>query len=145
MPPCKECPFRKKAAPGYVGGHGDAMEIYQLISRDRKFPCHMEVTAIRDHIETELGDPDDPLGIGEDAAHEEACRQAPHCTGALIFMNNSAKLSRDPQIVKAQRVAGTSDQVFQTAAEFLTYHQSQAFAEQQKTLQPVRKGKRGTR
>lgn len=127
--PCAECPFRKTSLKGYVGGHEDAIEIYDLLSVDRKFPCHMQVTDIKNHLLNELGDDgEDPLSMSDDAAFEQACEEAPHCTGAILFLNNSCKRSRNPEIVKLQNaMPDKDDSVFQHLKDFLTYHNSKIF------------------
>lgn len=123
--PCRECPFRKKSLPGYVGGHADVMEIHTIINADQKFPCHMEVTDIKDDLLNALGeDEDDALGMSDEQAFHEATQEAGHCVGALIYMNQTCKKSRDPQISRLQVEAGKSEEVFASPIDFLGHHGS---------------------
>lgn len=126
--PCRECPFRKTALPGYVGGHSDPAEIIQVVFvQEQKFPCHMEVTALLRSTDV-LEDEEDPLEPTTTSAFEQACEEARHCHGALICMNNSAKRSRNFEIAKLQDEAGKSDDVFGRRDEFLEYHKSEQYA-----------------
>lgn len=146
--PCRECPFRRKSLPGYVGGHSDPIEIVDLVNHDQKFPCHMDVNAIRDHLLDELGgSDDDPLTMSDDQAFEQATREARHCVGALIFMNQSCKSSRNPLIAALQDTVGTSPEVFETNAEYLTHHKSKEYLKRLESYKPAppKKTKSATR
>jgi hypothetical protein len=134
--PCRECPFLRTSLRGYVGGHDDIMEIFQLISHDRAFPCHMETNKIKKHLLKTMGDADDdPLGITDEQAYEMAVLEAEHCVGALIFMNQSAKRSRDPRITELQdAVPETDPRVLGNARELMEHHRSKAWIEMQAIL-----------
>lgn len=121
--PCKECPFRKKAPSGYIGGHADAAEIFDIIQHDGKFPCHLEVNDFLDHFEHELDD-DDCLAPTRDQLFEQAVQEVSFCAGSIIFMNNTGKLSRNPEIAKLQSKFKKSNAVFCSSLEFLKHHKS---------------------
>ncbi len=117
--PCNECPFRRESAKGWIGGHDDAIEIYQTVNASHKFPCHQVVNATKNDLHE--GDEDDVFS--DDELFEQACDEAPHCTGALIFMKNTAKRSDDPAIEKLRsETEKDHDSVFSNAAEFLEHH-----------------------
>lgn len=124
--PCHECPFRKKSLPGYVGGHDDAIEIFDLVSHDGKFPCHMQTNSIMESLEQDL-DEDDVLAPTHEQLFQQAVEEAPFCTGALIFMNQTCKRSRDPEVRKLQDEAGTNPDVFSSPADFLKHHRSKEY------------------
>ncbi len=127
--PCNECPFRLKSLPGYVGGHGDMMEITDLLQHDQKFPCHMQVSAISEHL-LDATDGDGDLGLTESQAHNQACLEAKHCAGALYYMNGSAKRSRDEKIASLQDAARAlpRDDVFTAMPVLLQHHRSARWA-----------------
>lgn len=55
---------------------------------------------------------------------DEAFNQGEHCHGALIFMNNSAKLSLDLNIVALQKKAGKdTENVFNWRHEAVAHHE----------------------
>ena len=98
--PCGECPFRRKAAPGYVGNDTPEHFIEVTLS-DVPMPCHMTVDYEGEwELQVFMGD-------------------AEACAGARIFYANLCKRSRDPDTVPlpADRSA-----VFASKAEFLAHH-----------------------
>jgi hypothetical protein len=103
--PCKECPFRKNSAPGYLGA--DYPEHFlEMTMRDADMPCHMDIDySKKDWLEKQ--EPDAPL-----------------CVGAMQFQNNNMKLSRNPEVAAAQHALGTSPHVFTRPEEFLIHHQT---------------------
>lgn len=121
MNPCSECPFRKKFASGWLGEHETSQEIIDLIRHDQKFPCHVQVNAIKDHLMADA-DEDDVLTISENQAYRQATREASHCVGALAFMKNTGKLSRDPQIAMLQQQVGKRDDCFNSAEQMRKHH-----------------------
>jgi hypothetical protein len=50
--------------------------------------------------------------------------EAPFCVGALQFMNNSIKLSRDKDVQKLQEEAGKNDDVFHWRKDMEEHHGS---------------------
>lgn len=100
--PCSDCPFRRKAMPGWLGasspeGFIDCME------RDEPLPCHQTIDYDND--------PDWLLRWvrqGEDTGNM--------CAGALIFMAN--KVQQHP----FQRMPKDHESVFSNTIEFVRYH-----------------------
>lgn len=94
---------------GWLGEHADANEIIDIVNGEFKFPCHLEVRHLMEDDDSDI-------------EFEDACNVAPHCTGALIYMNNSSKSCRDPNLFKLQQIVGKSDQVFHNRQEMVEYH-----------------------
>lgn len=79
-PPCRECPFLKKSAPGWLGPdkpetvwarvHGEA---------DFGYPCHMDVEKVK--------------AAGGDLTDEGSVEQ---CVGALLHAKKTCKRFSDP-------------------------------------------------
>jgi hypothetical protein len=135
--PCAECPFHKKSLPGYVGGHDDIAEIDALIQQDQKFPCHMATNSIKEHLLNELGgDEEDQLAMSDEQAFFEATQQAPHCTGALQYMNNSCKRSRDARTQALQDAVGKNPDVFRSKFGLFKHHKSKHYDEVSRLLTP---------
>lgn len=99
--PCRECPFRRKSLPGYLG-NSNPEEFAATVMADTRMPCHLTVDYER-----------------EDWA-ERAERNAEYCYGALVFFSNTCKLSRDPE---RPRAPADHTAVFSTMGEFLAHHQ----------------------
>ncbi len=106
--PCGECPFRRKAPAGWIGGHGHPKEITDIVMSDQKFPCHTAVSALEN----------------EGADFETAVDAAPYCVGSLIMMNNSCKLSRNRFVSDLQKRIGKSVEVFSNAYKFIEHHEN---------------------
>lgn len=96
--PCNECPFRRKAAAGWLGPW-ESPEQLELVIGHVAFPCHRTIKE----------DNDDPT------KHRA-------CTGALQHLNNQFALSHDPEMAKYQKLAGKSDDVFQWPHQFNNHH-----------------------
>jgi hypothetical protein len=113
--PCAECPFRKKSAPGWIGGHQNVGEIIDIVEAGHKFPCHTRVNRFME-IQRECGcEPD----------FEEACEQSPTCMGALSFLANCLKLPRNPYVALQVRIVGKNPDVF-SSRKAMTYHHAAA-------------------
>ena len=101
--PCKECPFRKDAIPGWLGGEEDqlASDYLRLAHSDENVVCHTSV------------------GYAE---HNVATLRP--CAGLAIYRNNVCKKSRDPQAAEAQEFVGKEHKadVFASPKEFLDRH-----------------------
>lgn len=104
---CKECPFRVKSLKGYVGGHESFNEILALVHFHQKFPCHMKVNALQ---------------LADDLEFDEAVEQAPHCAGALAYMNATCIRPRDKELQDQCDVVGRREDVFRTPMEGMLYH-----------------------
>jgi len=114
--PCNECPFRRKSMAGYIGGHEHVVEILNIIHADGKFPCHKHVNTIvtRKMEEENYEDKDD--------AFDEALDEAPFCTGALAYANNTCKEIRDPAGAPFVAEIGKRDDVFANNVEMQAHH-----------------------
>ena len=111
--PCRECPFRRKSAPGYLG-NDTADHFLALTMRDHEMPCHISVDYERKDWRNTIG-------------------SAQHCAGAATFFANIGKLSRDQG--RAQRPKSTA--VFTTPMEFLKYHGGTTAGFQQEMYAPI--------
>lgn len=94
--PCPECPYRRKAPPGYMGGH-DPADYAQFIRFQVPVACHMTVS------EGQTGEPS-------------------LCTGAAQAVANSCAMPRDPHYAEQVQRAGKNPDVFMFAAEFEKHH-----------------------
>ena len=103
---CRECPFRRTAAAGYLGDvTGDPLSFLNGFALGELYlPCH--------------------LLVDWDAADaEEKADQAGPCVGALIFLANQCKLPRDQEIAaRVRAVDPDPDEVFSTAEQFCQHH-----------------------
>lgn len=107
---CSGCPFRKRAAPGWLGSSGPAQFLVATISSAMggteadAMPCHMDIDYTdEDWAETQLPD-------------------AAHCVGSLQFLNNFMLAPRDPDYYAATNEVGRSTKVFATPQEFYDHH-----------------------
>lgn len=94
--PCKECPWRRKAPAGWLGG----LSIEWFTRRAQvqsPVACHMTVG-----------------GTGEPRL----------CTGYAQALANACSLPRDPQLAAEVRTAGQSPEVFRSAREFDAHHRA---------------------
>lgn len=98
--PCNECPWRRKAAPGYLGPM-DPDEWLEAAHSDVAIACHKSIK----EAQAGVGDWDHPV-----------IRQ---CRGAAIFRANVCKSPRDPEVV-----TGPVDResVFSNNREFKEHH-----------------------
>lgn len=83
---CKECPFRAKSAPGWLGPW-TIEDFEQMMRADTNFICHMDAEQM-----FQIPIPDDQQDT-----------RGSHCVGMLRYFAASGKLPRDP--VKAAAVA----------------------------------------
>jgi len=70
--PCKECPWRRKAMPGWLGEQYAPEEFRSIAHSDATFPCHRT--------------------IGKRAELQ--------CAGMAIYRANVIKIPRDPAVLK---------------------------------------------
>lgn len=101
--PCIDCPFRKNAAPGWLGA-STADEFLANTLGDAEMPCHMAI------------DYSDPMW------DVTQLPDADLCVGGLQFQNNFMKLPRPRKMADACRAVGTNDKIMSTPAEFLERH-----------------------
>lgn len=104
--PCKECPFLRGSAPGYLGA-STPEEFMQQVRTEHSMPCHMTVDY-------------------EDAGWQEQLETtAKRCRGSLVFLKNNCKLPREPDYSAAvQETTANRTAVFSNAQEFLEHHTS---------------------
>lgn len=97
--PCRECPFRRKSMPGYVGMDTPDGFLATTMA-DHRMPCHLKVD-----YESETWESDQ--------------HAAPECAGAATFFANLCKRSRDPN---RMRIPADCVNVFARPEEFLAHH-----------------------
>ncbi len=106
--PCSDCPFRRKAMPGWLGGSAPEGFI-DCMQRDEPLPCHQTI------------DYDDPhwlvkwMGQGGDVGNV--------CAGSLIFMANKIQRPHDPNF---PTMKPDHETVFSNSVEFVRYHREAA-------------------
>ena len=98
--PCRDCPFRRKSVPGWLGADTPENFIETTLA-DYEMPCHLTVNY-------------------EDPAWFQDLSAAQACAGASIFFANICKLSRDPKRLK---LPPDTEKVFASKTEFLTHHE----------------------
>ncbi len=95
--PCRECPWRRVAPVGWLGGHPP--ELYpDAVANNEVPPCHM---SDRDTV-----DPD----------------HVAMCAGALATMSNACILPREPEERTARATVGERDDCFASPAAFYRHH-----------------------
>lgn len=103
--PCSQCPWRRAAAPGWLGADSPEGFLSTTLG-EAEMPCHATI------------DYDDPNWKARLA-------EAPLCAGALIFLKNTAKSPRNPHLAAAvDAVQEDHDTVFTHGGEFLEHHKS---------------------
>ena len=82
--PCKDCPWRKTSAKGWLGGQ-DIYVFTSTLNMGKPLPCH------NTH--------------DKDVSFEqiENSKNIKHCRGSLITMNNSFMVSKNPDVQKLQK------------------------------------------
>lgn len=105
--PCNECPYRRKAAPGWLGASTAAEFMSQTLGAqyaDNAMPCHCAINyEDKDWRTTQFPG-------------------APICAGWLQFLANWCKMPYDPVLGDALVLCGTSADVFANPKEFLAHH-----------------------
>jgi hypothetical protein len=97
---CKQCPFRKDATPGELGGQWTAQELHNHVLADEYFPCQQTLD-------------------------KKSPEEYSFCVGALQYRNKNGLASRDLILMGAQnqvRSLGHSDIL--SAKEFLNIHKT---------------------
>lgn len=100
--PCSDCPFRRKAMPGWLGA-GSPESFIDCMQRDEPLPCHQTI------------DYDNPHWLVE-WMHQ---KNGNACAGSLIFMAN--KLQR-PHTPGFPTMEPDHETVFSNTVEFVRYH-----------------------
>lgn len=94
--PCNQCPWRKKAAPGWLGA-STPVEFLQQSEAEIHMPCHLHVDYEQDNW-------------------REQADSAPPCAGRAIHFANRCKQSKT--VEKVER----SEEVFTNPQEFIDHH-----------------------
>lgn len=100
--PCKECPWRKNSAPGWLGASTPEQFLAQAES-EIKMPCHCAVNYEREDWETQ-------------ALH------APRCAGHAVYLKNRCKLPRNRELSAFVNSVEPSAEVFTRPEQFLSHH-----------------------
>lgn len=98
--PCRECPFRVAALPGYVG-NSTPLEFIQVSETGARMPCHMRVNY-------------------ESPDWKDQQKHAPQCAGHSIYMRNRCKVPR--QGAPLVDVKEDREKVFTNPQGFLDHH-----------------------
>lgn len=119
--PCSECPWRRDAAPGYLGPHS-ANKWLDIAHGESAIACHKTIKV---------------------SGSWEGARQ---CRGAAIFRENLCKHPRNPTIETGPR---DMEAVFATNEEFVEHHEGEAglaeFYERYPWIEPDDRQKKATR
>lgn len=97
--PCKQCPWRKDSAPGWLGS-SSPLEFLQQSEAELRMPCHL-------HVDYE----------SEDWQTKQA--SAPQCVGRAVHFKNRFKTPRNTELIKADAVY---DSVFTNPQDFIDHH-----------------------
>lgn len=97
--PCRECPWRRKSAPGYLGA-SNPVEFLQASESGQHMPCHMTVNY-------------------EDEDWQEKYESAPQCAGRAIHFANRCKSTYGTKVMNAPRDEET---IFTWPQEFIDHH-----------------------
>ena len=101
--PCRECPWRRKAAAGWLGPY-DAEQWLLLVNSDAPIACHLTI-------------PDEAEDEDPETWNDHKIKQ---CAGAAQYRKNVAKMPRDKEIALAAERDTT--EVFATPVEFKDHH-----------------------
>lgn len=117
-PPCAECPFLKKALPGWLGDD-TPQQVWAKVHGDNPFgyPCHMDVDKVK------------IVADGNDWDHD-TWREDPgsveQCTGALLHASKTGKMYEDPWREAARQAMGAMSRRINLTGilgiEFMTHH-----------------------
>lgn len=111
--PCSQCPFRRRAAAGWLGSSGPAQFLIATVGaalggtlQESAMPCHVDIDyADEDWQVTQY--PDSSV-----------------CAGGLQMLNNANIEPLDPAFRDACAEVGTNPKVFGTGQEFYDHHAS---------------------
>lgn len=108
--PCRECPYRRASAPGWLGS--STPEQFMLATFGQDFPPIPE-SPMPCHLSIDYEDPDwqDKWANRETGAL---------CAGAAIMFANRVKLPKYIELPRRER----SDEVFTHPEEFIAHHRS---------------------
>jgi hypothetical protein len=100
--PCNQCPFRKVAPPGWLGGMAP-QAFLELAQSEWKMPCHKAMQR---------------EGMSYAESVEPLAKELAQCAGRAIFWRNQIKTPRTPDILTLPK----SDAVFQWPKDFRAHH-----------------------
>jgi len=103
--PCDQCPFRRKAAAGWLGQSTPEGFIGTILIGTEPLPCHSTINYERTDWRERFLSKRDP--------------KAKLCAGALILQANTGKVPREGPSLPADRT-----RVFSTFAEFIEHHRA---------------------
>lgn len=103
--PCKQCPFRRKSMPGWLGANSPE-EMVNGIMSEVPLPCHSTI----DYRKRDWAEKWFARKIGK------------LCMGARIFSANCAKKPRPTSLLPV--VEQNTELVFTTPQEFVAHHRS---------------------
>lgn len=105
--PCRQCPFLKESAPGWLGSYTPEL-ILSHIMGEVPFPCHATV----DYDKSDWRESIEAEGTKSQA-----------CAGFLIMTRKFAKLPRDKEFGQhAMRLDRNHPDVFYMWADFVEHH-----------------------
>lgn len=102
--PCRECPFQKTSAPGYLGNTSYRPEEFLVSMEHNPLPCHLTI------------DFDDPEADGLDLSKAQVC------VGSLQFLKHTCKMPRDPKYNRLKDAVERNPEVFGMRSEFIEHH-----------------------
>lgn len=97
---CRECPFRKTSAQGWLGSNDPVTFVHNV---ERGLPCHITVDYEADDWEIEQ-------------------EHAPVCRGSLELMANAGMRPVDDELRALVEATPKADDVFNWPFEFVQYH-----------------------
>lgn len=108
--PCPDCPFRRTAVRGWLGGYKSATHFMVVhVGHEVVNPCHMSINY------------DDPAWLEKFKAGE-----AGHaCRGQADMFRNQLKLAR-PGTLRVEEVHDPNPDVFDSVVEFIQHHDPNA-------------------
>lgn len=93
--PCNDCPWRREAAPGWLGPH-DAKTWVQMAHGETAIACHLTIT--------------------DESWDDPGMRQ---CKGAAIYRANVGKLPRSHEVTRA---SADREKIFSSPMQFTDHH-----------------------
>ena len=107
---CKECPFRKKSAAGWLGPWSTPDEILNQSQSESGLACHLRIERV-----DEL---DDESPISYDESHV--------CVGSMLYANATFKRYRSSDLSEAQNRVKEVDheEALLSRVEFKNHHSS---------------------
>lgn len=104
--PCAECPFRRKACPGWLGLN-EPRHFVQLACAGQSIGCHKTIP--------------EKFQNGIDYEHADAI--APRCAGALQLMRNEGIVPNDMFLARVVMKMKADPKVFGSRDGFIQYHE----------------------